>query len=184
MFIMHAASEWLYWRKHRYLEFQQSKHRFSSNIADIPRIQWWISKSSGFMQKSLSVKKNPIHILCTAPGILLWSCISNPIRPDNLGCVGSHYNQKQEHQEHNLIFDLKGRLVTAPGYRVGGKLRGCCRARLTFIKASNLFERIHRVLSKPIKRTAQGNNSRNHFSVSTRYQTIFLHYRFLNFLLN
>ena len=34
----------------------------------------------------------------------LWSCISNPIRPDNLGCVGSHYNQQQEHQEHNLIF--------------------------------------------------------------------------------
>ena len=87
----------------------ESKHRFSSNIADIPKIQWWISKSSGFMQKSLSVKKSYSHIAHCTWNIVsiraaLWSCISNPIRPDNLGCVGSHYNQQQEHREHNLIF--------------------------------------------------------------------------------
>ena len=106
MFIIHTASEWLYWRKHRYLEFQQSKHRFSSNIAlhILPWLHCGCHKQSDLTVFSKTHLYLPhLHHAC-APSILFEyeperSCISNPIQADHLGYVGSHYNApKNTHQ--------------------------------------------------------------------------------------
>ena len=132
MFIIHAASEWLYWRKHQYLKFQQkSKHRFSSDIAmhiptPPPLPALWVPKTQKFDYFLRTNQQNLFVIIVSRirpyPSIFeyepkvawFWSCISNPIQADHPGYVGSHYNRAQEHNHQIWDLNLLMELLTSP----------------------------------------------------------------------